>query len=228
MKIRRLLKNFLIKLHLGNVVSRLVGEDSEHKIFTKHLLKGKQFIIGDFTYGEPIIHYWGEGATLQIGKFCSIAGNVNIFLGGNHRIDWITTYPFSALSSFFPMAKGIVGHPATKGDIVIRNDVWIGYGATIMSGVTIGDGAVVGTMAVVSKDVKPYEIVVGNPAHPVKKRFSDEIIAKLLMLKWWDLPMEKIKKIMPLLCSDAENFFNNYKIDNDGKEVHKRTSPDIS
>ena len=173
------LKFILKKLNLYNADSKLLGND---EIFTKNLLNGKQFIIGDFTYGKPRVHHWGENATLQIGKFCSIAENVNIYLGGNHRIDWITTYPFSALTQYFPMAKGIVGHPTTKGNVVIGNDVWIGNGATIMSGVTIGDGAVIGTMAVVAKDVKPYEIVVGNPARLIKKRFNDETIAKLLIL----------------------------------------------
>ena len=204
-----------LKLILGNLNSynAVFKENNGRKIFTKHLLKDKQFVIGDFTYGKPIVRHWGESATLEIGKFCSIAANVHIFLGGNHRVDWVTTYPFPAFSSFFPAAKEIVGHPATKGNVVIGNDVWIGNGATIMSGVTIGDGAVVGTMAVVAKDVKPYEIVVGNPARPIRKRFNDKIIANLLILQWWNLPMEEIEKIMPLLCSDPDHFFENYRTD---------------
>ena len=212
MRISSPLKFILKKLNLSNSISKLLGNDKE--IFTKNLLRGNQFIIGDFTYGKPKVHHWGESATLQIGKFCSIAINVNIFLGGNHRTDWVTTYPFSVLTKYFPMANGIVGHPATKGNVVIGNDVWIGNGATIMSGVTVGDGAVIGAMAVVAKDVKPYEIVIGNPARPIKKRFSDEIIEKLLILQWWNLSIEDIEKIMPLLCSDAELFFENYKSDN--------------
>lgn len=144
------------------------------KIFyTKDFLKnfGDLVDIGSYTYGNPRLFHWGEDSKLKIGKFCSIADDVKIFLGGNHRMDWITTYPFSALKEEWPEAKDVKGHPATKGDVVIGNDVWIGYGATILSGVKIGNGAVIGAMAVVSKDVEPYSVVVGNPALEVKKDF---------------------------------------------------------
>jgi acetyltransferase-like isoleucine patch superfamily enzyme len=115
--------------------------------------------IGDFTYGKPVIRQWGEGAKLTVGKFTSIASGVVIMLGGNHRPDWGTTYPFNVL---LPSFSHIKGHPATDGDVVIGNDVWIGTDAKIMSGVTIGDGAVVAANAVVTKDVAPYSIVGGG------------------------------------------------------------------
>jgi len=98
---------------------------------------------GDFTYGVPAVWRWGEPATLIIGKFCSLSTEIVIFLGGNHRPDFVTTYPFSSVANW-PEAAMIEGHPATKGDVRIGNDVWIGMGAWIMSGVTIGDGAVIG------------------------------------------------------------------------------------
>jgi len=161
--------------------------------------------VGDYTYGSPKILHWGEEAKIKIGKFCSIADEVVIFLGGNHRIDWITTYPFSALSIEWPEASNIVGHPVTKGDVIIGNDVWIGYGATIMSGITIGDGAVIGARSVVTKNVAPYSIFAGNPAKEIKKRFDDKTIEKLLNLKWWDWSIEKIKKNVRVLCSDNFN-----------------------
>ncbi len=172
--------------------------------YTKDLLKGlgKLVEVGDFTYGNPKIMHWGENARLKIGKFCSIAENVVIFLGGNHRHDWVTTYPFPALSQDWPEAKDIVGHPATKGDVIIGNDVWIGYGAVILSGVKIGDGAVIGAMSVVRRDVEPYAIVAGNPAIEIKKRFDEKTIEKLLKLKWWDWSIEKIKKSVKDLCSN--------------------------
>lgn len=159
--------------------------------------------IGDFTYGRPKIFHWGEKAKLKIGKFSSISSDVKIFLGGNHRYDWITTYPFSAreLAEIWPEAIGIDGHPATKGDVIIGNDVWIGYGAIILSGVKIGDGAVIGASAVVTRNVSPYSIVAGNPAREIKKRFSDDAIKKLLEIKWWDWSDEKIKKNIKILCS---------------------------
>lgn len=97
------------------------------------------FPVGRHTYGNPEIIEWGEGATLSIGAFCSIAEGVAIFLGGNHRLDWVTTYPFNYL---WECGAGFQGHPATKGDVVIGNDVWIGRNAAILSGVHIGDGAV--------------------------------------------------------------------------------------
>ena len=80
-----------------------------------------------------------------------------------------------------------------KGDIVIGNDVWIGYDAVIMAGVTIGDGAIIGTRAVVTKDVEPYSIVGGVPAKEIRKRFSPEVIKKLMEIQWWNWPIEKIR-----------------------------------
>jgi acetyltransferase-like isoleucine patch superfamily enzyme len=175
-------------------------------VYTNKILKGKYFSIGDFTYGNPRIFYYGDATKLSIGKFCSIADNVDIFLGGNHRTDWASTYPFNVLNEYFPNGKAVVGHPASKGDVIIGNDVWIGQGAKILSGVTIGNGAVIGAYAVVAKDVAPYEIVIGNPMRVVRKRFDDATIAKLQQLKWWDWEIEKINQNVPLLCS---NHFHN-------------------
>ena len=172
------------------------------KFYTKDEFVGELYDIGEYTYGTPFVHTHGD-TRLKIGKFCSIANGVNIVLGLNHRIDWITTYPFPTLQLMneFPEAAEIEGHPSTKGDVIIGNDVWIGNDAWILSGVTIGDGAVIGAKAVVSKDVAPYSIVVGNPAKCVKKRFDDDTIERLLKLQWWNWPIEKIRKAIPLLCS---------------------------
>jgi len=163
-----------------------------------------QYDIGDFTYGYPKIFSWGEGSKLKIGKFCSIARGVEIYLGGEHRIEWVTTYPFNAL---FPEHSKIKGHPKTKGDVVIGNDVWIADGAIIMSGVTVGDGAVIGARSVVTKDVKPYEIVAGNPAKHIKFRFDEKVIKELLEIKWWNWETSKIDKYVHLLQSDNINKF---------------------
>ena len=192
------------------LISGKFNKKKKKEYFTKDNLYLKKYEIGDYTYGCPIVFHWDEDVTLKIGKFCSIAHDVSIFLGGNHRIDWVTTYPFSALHRFFPSGKNIQGHPASKGDIIIGNDVWIGNGASIMSGVKIGDGAVIAAKAVVTKDVKPYEIVVGNPGKAVKKRFDDEIIKKLLDFQWWNLPIDEINKIIPFLLSDPISFFEKY------------------
>lgn len=167
--------------------------------------------IGDYTYGHLKVLDWGDGTTLQIGKFCSIAKDVVIILGGEHNIDWISTYPFAdkIFNHVWPEAKQVKGHPKSRGNINIGNDVWVGYGATILSGVTIGDGAVVGARSLVTKDVKPYSIIAGNPAKFVRKRFSDRIIKELLRIQWWNWPEKKIRKnIKNLLSRDIEGFIN--------------------
>lgn len=156
------MKNFYIKLK---------DKINTKYFYTKDLIKKPRGLveIGDFTYGKPKILYYDASTKLKIGKFCSISDEVTIVLGGNHRYDWVTTYPFSALYKEWPEASGIIGHPASKGDIVIGNDVWIGFGSIILSGVKIGDGAVIGAGSVVTKDVLPYTIAGGNPAVEIKK-----------------------------------------------------------
>lgn len=157
--------------------------------------------FGDHSYGRLIIRRWTHDTRLTIGRFCSIADGVTVFLGGNHRIDWASTYPFSDFAHRWPTAAG---HPSTlssRGDVVIGSDVWIGAGATIMSGVTIGNGAVIGTAAVVTKSVPDYAVVAGNPAKVIKMRFSAETIARLLATAWWDRPDSEIGAIATQLQS---------------------------
>ncbi len=154
---------------------------------------------GDFTYGFPTILSWGENTKLIIGKFCSISANVTIFLGGEHRNDWVSTYPFNALLKNYEYIKG---HPKSKGDVIIGNDVWIGRDAVILSGVKIGDGAVIGANSLVTKDVEPYSIVGGNPAKLIRYRFKKEIIDALLNMEWWNQELEEIAEIIPLLQSE--------------------------
>jgi acetyltransferase-like isoleucine patch superfamily enzyme len=162
---------------------------------------------GKYTYGNPIIKCPNPNAKLKVGKFCSIAEDVTIFLGGNHRTDWVTTYPFGHLyTDIFSNFNG-VGHPSTKGDVVIGNDVWIAYGVTIMPGVTIGDGAVIAANSHVVKDVEPYSITGGNPAKHIKYRFSSEQIEKLLKIQWWNWDDMKINMFTPYLCNnDIDKF----------------------
>jgi acetyltransferase-like isoleucine patch superfamily enzyme len=169
--------------------------------YTRDILKGETIQIGQYTYGMPNVIAFAP-TKLKIGKFCAISIGVTIILGGNHRLDWVSTYPFMEFPDDWPQAKEIRGHPSSKGDVIIGNDVWIGYGATILSGVRIGDGAAVGAEAVVATDVEPYSIVVGNPARLVRKRFDDETIRKLLETRWWDWPIEKIGKNLHVICSE--------------------------
>lgn len=162
---------------------------------------GEDVTVGDYTYGDFKVLSWqgGEKTKLKIGKFCSIARDVDFFLGGEHRSDFVTTYPFNIL---VPSFSYINGHPSTKGDIIVGNDVWIGKKADILSGVKIGDGAIVGAEAVVTKDVPPYAIVAGNPAKIIRYRFDKETIEKLLEIKWWDFKEEELIDAIPLLQSD--------------------------
>lgn len=157
--------------------------------------------IGDFTYGFPIVRSWGEDAKLRIGKFCSIGEHVQIYLGGNHRTDWLTTYPFNVLLK--DQYPGIDGEcAATKGDVIIGNDVWIANDVMIMSGVTIGDGAVIAAGAVVTKNVRPFAIVGGVPAEFIRYRAQAHNIKNWLGMTWWDWPLEKLAEAIPILMSD--------------------------
>lgn len=156
--------------------------------------------IGKYSYGTPVIHFGKlEDKKLVIGKFCSIGKNVHVYLGGNHRTDWITTYPFPAK---FTWAKKIQNYRVSKGDVIIGNDVWIGADVTILSGVAIGDGAVIGAGTVVTKDVPPYSMVVGNPGRVVKYRFDKDDVEYLLQLKWWDWDLKEIEDNIKYLLND--------------------------
>jgi virginiamycin A acetyltransferase len=171
--------------------------------FLKNIIKNLNIIVGDYTYYDDFedvrnfeknvkYHFDFTGDKLIIGKFCMIASDVTFIMNGaNHLTDAITTYPFAIFGNGWENAMEGKSYPS-KGNIVVGNDVWIGYNATIMPGVTIGDGAIIGTNSVVTKDVEPYEIVGGNPAKLIKKRFSEEEIKDLLVFKWWDWEIEKI------------------------------------
>ena len=168
-------------------------------------LLGKSRIrVGRFTYGheDAVVREWGEGATLDIGQFCSLASGITFFLGGNHRHDWITTYPFGHRETEIFTASSGEGHPSTNGNVLIGSDVWIGANATIMSGVSVGDGACIAAHSLVTKNVEPYSIYGGNPAKLIRLRFEQDYIDSLLGLKWWDLPEDVINMIAPILCTE--------------------------
>ena len=167
-----------------------------------------QYSIGRGSYGVPEVHDWQDGPTLKIGSFCSISAYVQIYLGGEHRHDWVTTSPLSVMFE----DQRFFDHSRSKGDVIIGNDVWICGNATILSGITIGDGAVIANGAVVSRNVAPYSIVAGNPAQHIKYRFSREIIEELLLIQWWNWPEAILRKqIEYLLSADIEDFIQQAK-----------------
>ena len=173
--------------------------------FLKNIIKNPNIIVGDYTYYDDFedvhnfeknvkYHFDFIGDQLIIGKFCMIASDVKFIMNGaNHLSNAISTYPFAVFGNGWESAMEGKTYP-NKGNIEIGNDVWIGYNATIMAGVKIGDGAIIATNSTVVSDVEPYTIVGGNPAREIKKRFSPEIVERLLKLQWWNWDIEKITK----------------------------------
>ena len=150
--------------------------------------------IGPYTYFvDLVVRRWGQ-EKVTIGKYCSIALQVQILAGGNHRTDTVSTYPFDTLVSKSVLPDGMDrSYDGRAGDVEIGSDVWVGYGAVIHSGVTVGNGAVVAAGAHVFTDVPPYAVAVGNPAKVTRYRFNDSIIESLLEIAWWDWPDETVK-----------------------------------
>jgi acetyltransferase-like isoleucine patch superfamily enzyme len=181
------------KIAIFSTIEKMKGQ----AFFTSENSAYRNYKIGRFTYGKPLV-IDSKNITLEIGNFCSIADGVVVILGGNHSIDWVTTYPFNNL---FPEFDHIPDSKPSKGNVVIGNDVWIGQNALILSGVRIGDGAVIATRSVITKDVPPYAIAAGNPAKIVKYRFDLETIDALLEIRWWNWEIDKIKQNMPYLLS---------------------------
>jgi len=162
-------------------------------------LQYPDYDYGYGSYGVPRVHDWHEGTTLRIGAYCSIAGGVHIFLGGHHRTDWVSTFPFPAM---LPQASQIADYGGSRGDVRVGNDVWLCSNCTVLSGVTIGDGAVVAAGAVVTRDVEPYAVVAGNPARFLKWRFPEDQRRALLQSAWWSWPKEEVQGLADKLCSD--------------------------
>ena len=194
-------------------------------VYLKNVIENPNIQIGDFTIYNDFVHdprdfqknnvlyhYPINKDKLVIGKFCSIAcGAKFLFNSANHRLQSLSTYTFPLFYEEWEQEMNLTEAWDNKGDIIIGNDVWIGYDAVILAGVTIGDGAIIGTGAVVTKDVPPYTIVGGVPAKPIRKRFSDEDIALLLELKWWDWSIDKISNSIQYIQSGNIEALKNMK-----------------
>ena len=173
----------------------IIGEYSMYNDFVKD--------PRDFQKNNVLYRYTINGDRLIMGRYCSVAcGAKFIFTSANHAMAALSTYPFPIFFAEWGLSvEDITNAWDNKGDIVIGSDVWIGYEAVIMPGVTVGDGAIIGARAVVTKDVEPYTIVGGVPAKAIRKRFDDDTIQKLLSLRWWDWPDEKVKEKLPQIMS---------------------------
>ncbi|MBM7169998.1 CatB-related O-acetyltransferase [Streptomyces sp. G44] len=186
----------------------------ERVVLLKPLVKSPLIEVGDFTYYDDpddptafetrnvLYHYGPE--RLVIGKFCALGEGVRFIMNGaNHRMDGPSTFPFPIMggswSDHFDLISGLPG----RGDTVVGHDVWFGYRSTVMPGVRIGHGAVIASGSVVVDDVPDYGVVGGNPARLIRRRFSDEDVARLLELAWWDWPAEHLTRHVRAVMSGS-------------------------
>ena len=187
--------------------SRLKLLDKPKRSLNRFKALYPQYKMGANCYGVPNVKHAHTDALLIIGNYCSFAKNVQIFLGGNHRVDWVSTYRFPV---FFESSQHIQHSAITKGHVVIGSDVWLCENTTILSGVEIGHGAVVANSAIVTKDVPAYAIVGGNPAKFIRWRFEEAIREALLKSAWWNWPEAEILSVAHLICSDDVHAFLSY------------------
>lgn len=174
--------------------------------FIANTIKNPNIIVGQYTYYDDpddsagfernvLYHFPFIGDKLVIGKYCAIARGAKFIMNGaNHAMSGLSTYPFYIFGNGWESAAPGAGDLPWKGDTTIGNDVWIGYESLVMPGVTIGDGAIVAARSVVTGDVPPYSIVGGNPAEVIRRRFPDDVIARLLQVAWWSWPADKVTR----------------------------------
>ena len=204
------------------MINNFFKKFKKKKVYKNYFLKDnlkkeinlKLAIVGKWSYGNPRILRWDYSSKIKIGNFCSLGPDIDFYIGGNHRADWISTsqLPASQFNDVFEKAKTIKNFSISKGDIEIGHDVWIGGRTTILSGVKIGTGAVIAAGSVVVNDVDPYTITGGNPNRILKKRFKDSTIQKLLETEWWNLSDDKIDILSPyLLSNNFDAFFESIK-----------------
>lgn len=207
-------------LRARNSVARLLGRPRQptspfrqpEPVLSKSLewmVETGRATVGHGTYGFPTVTAFDDETNLHIGSFSSIASEVAILLGGDHRPDWVTTSPLRILHGL--PGAGHDGHPRRVGDVVIGSDVWIARRATIVSGTRIGHGAVVGAGAVVSGEIPPFAIVSGNRAEVIRYRFEERQRDALLRIAWWDWPLETVLARVDSLCSaDIDEFIREF------------------
>jgi len=201
-----MIKKFLNKFKKKKIYKNYFLKDNLKKEIESDLVE-----VGRWSYGKPNILRWDWKSKLIIGNFCSLGPDIDFYIGGNHRLDWISTSPLPApqFDSVFKKAKNIKNFNKSNGDIIIGHDVWIGGRTTILSGVKIGTGAVIAAGSVVVNDVGPYSVSGGNPNKEIGKRFNEDIIKKLLESEWWNLTDNDIDHLSEyLLSNNFEIFFD--------------------
>ncbi|WP_424217414.1 CatB-related O-acetyltransferase (plasmid) [Streptomyces sp. BI20] len=184
----------------------------ERTVLLKPLLTSPLIEVGEFTYYDSpdratefetrnVLYHYGPDR-LVLGRFCAIADGTRFIMGSaNHRMDGPSTFPFHLMGGSWERHIDLVTDLPRRGDTVVGNDVWFGNGATIMPGVRIGHGAIIAAGAVVTRDVPDYTIVGGNPARPIRRRFDEDTVARLLAVAWWDWPLEHIGANIPAIMS---------------------------
>jgi len=197
---------------IKNILNFFYKKNKKHNNYflkdnLKNEIKENFCNVGRWSYGNPKIYRWDFKSKLIIGNFCSLGPEIKIYLGGNHRTDWLTTFPFPANQFLknFDKAKKIKNFHHSRGNIRIGNDVWIGGHSIILSGSLIGDGCVIGAGSLVTGKLDPYCIYAGNPIKKIRNRFRKAIIKKIIQTNWWNLDDQIINDISKYLCS------NNYK-----------------
>lgn len=210
----------MLKINLKILLLKLIGGRAEKirlQSYSRQQEKFKKrypnYAIGEASYGLPIVYDNHEGSTLQIGAYCSIASNVQIFLGGQHRTNWVSNYPFPFFFEMDSKYREEYVEGGSRGNVIIGSDVWLCANCIILSGVTIGHGAVIANGAVISRNVPPYAVMAGNPAKQIKWRFDEPTRNSLLAAAWWEWPKHEINHILGEICStDLTDFLNYAKV----------------